>query len=130
LSSSTTSTTSASGGLPPPYKFGDTHLRGSAVVQSQQQILQQQQQQPSAMQVLAFIFKSIVNYKKLTQEPEPDILQSYVGGGGGGGEGKISRDGPFITPVVPGGVALRHNVGAGGLGAGVAAKYKEVEAQR
>jgi hypothetical protein len=125
LSSSTTSTTSASGGLPPPYKFGDSHFRGSAVVQSQQQILQQQQQQqPSAMQVLAFIFKSIVNYKKLTQEPEPDILQSYVGGGE-----KSGRDGPFFAPAVPGGVALRQNVGAGGLGAGVAAKYKEVEAQ-
>jgi len=122
--SSSTSTTSASGGLPPSYKFGDSRLRGSAVLKSHQEILQQQQpQQPSAMQVLAFIFKSIVNYKKLTQEPEPDVLQSYVGGE------KSSKDGPFITLTVPGGVALRQNVGAGGLGAGVAAKYKEVEAQ-
>jgi len=124
LSSSTSIATSASGGLPPPYKFGDSHLRGSAILQSQQHIFeQQQQQQPSVMQVLAFIFKSIVNYKKLTQEPGPDLLQSYVGGGGE----KSSRDGPFVAPAVPGGVALRQNVGAGGLGAGVAAKYKEVE---
>jgi hypothetical protein len=124
LSSSTTSTTNASGGQPPPYKFGDYHLRGNDILQSQQHIFQQQQQQqPSAMQVLAFIFKSIVNYKKLTQEHEPDILQSHVGGE------KSGRDGPFFAPAVPGGVALRQNVGAGGLGAGVAAKYKEVEAQ-
>jgi len=124
LSSSTSTTTIASGGLPPSYKFGDSHLRGGAILQSQQKILhQQQEQQPTPMQVLSFIFKSIVNYKKLTQEPEPDVLQTYVGGE------KSGRDGPFIIPSVPGGVALRQNVGAGGLGAGVAAKYKEVEAQ-
>jgi len=128
-SSSTSSSTAASATVGPPltYNFGESRLRGSAVLQSQQQLLQhQQQQQPSAIHVLAFVFKSIVNYKKLTQEPEPDVMQSSAGSIGGG---KSCRDGSSVIPSVPGGVALRQNVGAGGLGAGVAAKYKEVDVQ-
>lgn len=126
-SSSSSTAASATGGPPLTYNFGESRLRGSAVLQSQQQLLQQQQQQqPSAIQVLAFVFKSIVNYKKLTQEPELDVMQSssgYIGGE------KSGRDGASVIPSVPGGVALRQNVGAGGLGAGVAAKYKEVDVQ-
>ena len=107
-----------------PFKFGESRLRGSIALQPQQQLLlqQQQQQQPSAIQVLAFVFKSIVNYKKLTQEPEPDVIQASFGYTVGEKNGK---EGLNNIAVVPGGVALRQNVGAGGLGAGVAAKYKE-----
>jgi intraflagellar transport protein 52 len=127
LSSSSTgssSSTTNEGSLPMPFKFGESRLRGSIALQPQQQLLlqQQQQQQPSAIQVLAFVFKSIVNYKKLTQEPEPDVIQASFGYTGGE---KSSKEGLNNIAVVPGGVALRQNVGAGGLGAGVAAKYKE-----
>ena len=121
---SSSSSTANEGSLPMPFKFGESRLRGSIALQPQQQLLlqQQQQQQPSAIQVLAFVFKSIVNYKKLTQEPEPDVIQASIGYIGGEKSGK---DGLNNIAVVPGGVALRQNVGAGGLGAGVAAKYKE-----
>ena len=123
-SSSSSSSTANEGSLPLPFKFGESRLRGSVALQPQQQLLlqQQQQQQPSAIQVLAFVFKSIVNYKKLTQEPEPDVIQATIGYTGGEKSGK---EGLNNIAVVPGGVALRQNVGAGGLGAGVAAKYKE-----
>jgi hypothetical protein len=122
-SSSLSSSTTNEGSLPLPFKFGESRLRGSAALQPQQQLLlqQQQQQQPPAIQVLAFVFKSIVNYKKLTQEPEPDVIQASIGYNGGEKSGKEGLN----NIAVPGGVALRQNVGAGGLGAGVAAKYKE-----
>ena len=67
-SSSSSSSTANEGFLPMPFKFGESRLRASIALQPQQQLLlqQQQQQQPSAIQVLAFVFKSIVNYKKLS----------------------------------------------------------------
>jgi intraflagellar transport protein 52 len=126
VSSSSSSSTANEGSLSLPFKFGESRLRGNAALQPQQQLLlqqqQQQQQQSSAIQVLAFVFESIVNYKKLTQEPEPDVVQASIGYTGGDKSGK---EGLNSIAVVPGGVALRQSVGAGGLGAGVAAKYKE-----
>jgi intraflagellar transport protein 52 len=78
--------------------------------------LQAQQQQPSAMDVLSHVFRAIANFKKLEQEAD-DLDAGAVGGGGGGVEG---FDGEL---AVPGGVHLRHAVGAAGLGAGVAAGF-------
>ena len=77
---------------------------------------QTQQQQSSAMDVLSHVFRAIANFKKLEQEA--DDLD--VGGVVGGGEGADGIDGEL---AVPGGVHLRHAVGAAGLGAGVAAGF-------
>jgi hypothetical protein len=90
--------------------------------------------QPTAKDILEHIFRSIVNFKKLNQEPEPDpALLGRPGGGAGAGvgagAGAASASGEAGGPhaadshYVPGAAPLRHAIGAAGLGAGVAAGF-------
>lgn len=74
----------------------------------------------SAMDILEFVLRSVVNFKKLNQEPEPVLLGSAATAGGEeGGAGKGEGSG-FI---IPGSVPLRHAVGAAGLGSQMSAGF-------
>lgn len=94
---------------------------------------------PSAKSILEHVLRSVVNYKKLNQEPEPEpaavaAMAAAAGAGGSGRQGGASAaasssaggagdTGGADVYVVPGAAPLRHAIGAAGLGAGVAAGF-------
>ena len=103
---------------------------------------------PTAMEILEHVFRNIVNYKKLNQEPEMDIITSTLTNPNNNNATTTSTNTTNSTNLsistsnnintnttnddnnnnnnhhfVPGAMPLRHTVGAAGLGAGIAAGY-------